>query len=94
MSRLKFDIIKRNNQTYDMTIITNVYNGRKRFNCLLDTGACVPVWCAGEQLLKTYYPNCSKTDAVFILSGFGKGSEVVPVYFNSTVLLCPMESNV
>lgn len=80
MSRLKFDIIKRNNQTYDMTIITNVYNGRKRFNCLVDTGACVPVWCAGEQLLKTYYPNCSKTDAVFILSGLGKGSEVVPVY--------------
>lgn len=63
-----------------MTIITNVYSGRKGFNCLIDTGACVPVWCAGEQLLKTYYPDCSKMDAAFILNGFGKGSEVVPVY--------------
>lgn len=71
MSKLKFDIIKRKN---------HVYRERKRFNCLIDTGASVPVWCAGESLLKTYYPNCAKLDAVYILNGFGKGSEVVPVY--------------
>lgn len=80
MSKLKFDLIKRKNQTYDMTIITNVYSGRKKFNCLIDTGASVPVWCAGEQLLNTYYPNCIRYNGVFILNGFGKGSEIVPVY--------------
>lgn len=80
MSNLKFDIIKRKNQMYDMTIITNVYRGCKRFNCLIDTGASVPVWCAGEQLLNTYYPNCIRTGAVFILNGFGVGNEIAPVY--------------
>ncbi|MCM1219506.1 MAG: hypothetical protein NC548_33925 [Lachnospiraceae bacterium] len=80
MSSLKFDIIRRKSQTYDMTIISNIYKERKSFNCLIDTGASVPVWCAGEQLLKVYYPDCTKLDAAFSLHGFGTGQEIVPVY--------------
>lgn len=68
MSNLKF-CIKRAKQSHD------------NFNCLIDTGARVPVWCAaGKDLLMTYYPNCIKQNAKFILTGFGTGYEVADVY--------------
>lgn len=76
MSNLKF-CIKRAKQSHDMVIITNSHNN---FNCLIDTGARVPVWCAGKDLLITYYPNCIKQNAKFILTGFGTGYEVADVY--------------
>lgn len=79
MSNLKFNI-KRRDEAYDMTIITNVISNENEIDCLIDTGACVPVWCAGEQLLKTYYPMSIEQDAIFILRGFGKGYETAKVY--------------
>lgn len=79
MSNLKFNI-KRRNQAFDMVIISNLYDAYSDFDCLIDTGARVPVWCAGESLLKTYYPKCVKQNEIFILNGFGTGFEVADVY--------------
>lgn len=78
MINLKFDI-QRRNAAYDMTIIT-MHSQDNEIDCLIDTGARVPVWCSGEQLLKVYYPKCNKQDAIFILRGFGNGYEVANVY--------------
>lgn len=79
MRNLKFNM-KRRNKTYDMAIITNVISPEDDIDCLIDTGARVPVWCSGEHLLKTYYPMSIRQNAVFILRGFGKGYEISPVY--------------
>lgn len=76
MNKLKFHI-RRRNDSHDMVIITNSHNN---FDCLIDTGARVPVWCAGVQVLKVYYPDCVRQAAIFILRGFGRGYEVVDVY--------------
>jgi len=82
MSTLRFSIRRKN--AYDMIIITNTHNN---FDCLIDTGARVPVWCAGEKLLKVYYPMCVKQDAIFILNGFGTGYETADVYLIPNFIL-------
>ncbi len=79
MRNLKFNM-KRRNEAYDMTIITNTIGFENEIDCLIDTGARVPVWCAGEHLLKTYYPMSIEQNATFILRGFGKGHETTKVY--------------
>ena len=78
MSNLKFNI-QRKNGSYDMPII-KFSHMNTQIECLIDTGARVPVWCAGEEELKSLFPNCSQQKAVFLLSGFGKGCEIAKVY--------------
>jgi hypothetical protein len=78
MSSLKFNIQRRNG-AYDIPLIKFSHRNTQ-INCLIDTGARVPVWCAGEEELKSLYPNCQRQDAVFLLSGFGNGSEIAEVY--------------
>lgn len=78
MINLKFNLQRLKN-TYGLTIISNRHKNTK-IGCLLDTGANVPVWCAGEESLKSYYHNCHKQDAVFLLRGFGRGYEIAKVY--------------
>lgn len=77
MIDLKFDIQKRKN-TYDLTIVSNIL--KTRINCLIDTGATVPVWCNGENTLLSYYPNAVKQNCFYILHGFGKGCEIATIY--------------
>lgn len=48
--------------------------------CMLDTGADIPVWCAGLETLKLLYPNSYKSDGIFLLGGFGKGITKVDMY--------------
>lgn len=49
--------------------------------CLIDTGANTPVWTLGEQLFLKAFPDAKLVDDIlFELGGFGKESEVVPVY--------------
>lgn len=78
MSNLRFDL-QRRNSSYDMPII-KLPCGNTKIECLLDTGARVPVWCAGEMELKTLFQNCRIQNAVFLLTGFGKGYELAKVY--------------
>lgn len=52
----------------------------KQINCMLDTGADMPVWCGSEGLLKLVFPEAELLDKKFLLSGFGRNPEVVEVY--------------
>ncbi|MCM1088555.1 MAG: hypothetical protein NC318_07515 [Blautia sp.] len=78
MINMKFNM-QRVKNSYDMPLINNIHKNTQ-IQCLLDTGARVPVWCAGKEELKSYYTDCYKQDAVFLLSGFGKGQEIADVY--------------
>lgn len=78
MINLKFNL-KRGKNAYDMPLI-NITHKNTQIACLIDTGARVPVWCAGENELISYYPECKKLDAVFLLSRFGRGQEIAKVY--------------
>lgn len=78
MINLKFNIKRRNN-SYDMPIIKLKQNGIS-IDCLLDTGARIPVWCAGESEFKVVFPESKPLNAVFLLSGFGTGNESARVY--------------
>ena len=71
--------MQRVKNTYDMPII-NIVHKNTQIQCLLDTGARVPVWCSGEEELKSYYKDSYEQNAVFLLSGFGKGQEMAKVY--------------
>ena len=42
---------------------------------MYDSGARVPVWCTGHNLLLKAYPDAIKTDLSGSISGFGTGSE-------------------
>lgn len=78
MINLKFNLY-RVKGIYNKPVIKNICN-RYKMRCLVDTGARVPVWCSGEKELLSYYPSCQKQNAIFILSGFGKGYEIANVY--------------
>ena len=49
-------------------------------SCLIDTGADTPVWTQGEQRLRDAYKTELIADKKFLLSGFGKNTEIVAVY--------------
>lgn len=78
MIDLKFELKKRKN-AYGLVIIRN-RDDNINIKCLVDTGATMPVWCAGEQLLLSYYPKAVKQNCMTILNGFGKGYEKASVY--------------
>ena len=69
---LKLDLIKR------FVKPAILLNGR--INCLVDTGADTPVWTMGEKSLIHDLKAVPVDDKRFLLSGFGKDSEIVPVY--------------
>lgn len=47
---------------------------------LIDTGADTPVWCKGEEEFLDVYKDAERIPVKFLLSGFGKGIDVVDVY--------------
>lgn len=49
-------------------------------DCLLDTGAFMPVWCDTIEQLLYVFPNCYYSRLVTVIGGFGKGNEYAPVY--------------
>lgn len=52
------------------------------FTYMLDSGASMPVWCSGAELLQRTFPEAlQETDMKSLLSGFGKGVEVADVYY-------------
>ena len=49
-------------------------------SCLVDTGANIPVWTRGSDMLLRYYQAVPIKGKQFILSGFGKVAEMVAAY--------------
>lgn len=58
------------------------------FSCMLDTGASIPVWCAGDKLFKEILPRAKLQERTkYILGGFGSGFEVADVYYVPAMVL-------
>lgn len=58
------------------------------FQCMLDSGAGIPVWCSGEESLKKVFPKADlRNNMKHILGGFGRGFEVADVYYIPTMIL-------
>lgn len=54
----------------------------KEFRCMLDSGASIPVWCAGIKSFKLTFPKAESQEKIkYILGGFGSGFEVADVYY-------------
>lgn len=48
------------------------------FQCMLDSGASIPVWCSGERDLKETFPKADLRDNMkYILGGFGSLSSIL-----------------
>lgn len=64
----------------------NKYNDS--FECMLDSGASIPVWCSGVEHLKLTFPQAELcTSLKGLLSGFGKGFEIVDIYYIPSLVL-------
>ena len=75
-------LLKKNldNKSDRPIIYTDVANDMV-IKCLIDTGADTPVWTSGETLFLKAFPDAELVnDILFELGGFGKESELVPVY--------------
>lgn len=75
-------LLKKNldNKSDRPIIYTDVANDMI-IKCLIDTGADTPVWTSGETLFLKAFPDAELiADILFELGGFGKESELVPVY--------------
>lgn len=61
-------------------IFAIVPKGKQFINCMLDTGAEVPVWCSSGELLLDMFLDIEVTDKKFLLGGFGRKPELTDVY--------------
>lgn len=90
-------LLKKNldNKSDRPIIYTNVAHDTV-IKCLIDTGADTPVWTSGETLFLRAFPDAELVDDIlFELGGFGKESELVPVYkIPKFVLKCDYDNNV
>ncbi len=48
--------------------------------CLLDSGAMIPVWCAGAQMLTETFGSKRDTTCKAVIRGFGGNGEIAPIY--------------
>ena len=71
---LVFNIVANN-----LNVIRNVGNDNV-ISTLVDTGASLPVWVGDLDLFESYFPDCTEDDSETLISGFGKGIEIAPVY--------------
>lgn len=57
-------------------------NSNKEFQCMLDSGASIPVWCSGEMSVKKVFPKAKLQDKTkYVLGGFGRDFEIANVYY-------------
>ena len=61
--------------------------GTHSYTFMYDSGASVPVWCTGEDLLLRAFPDAQKTPYTCHVTGFGKGEETGSVYCLPTFTL-------
>ena len=57
-----------------------VFSLKDNITCLIDTGADTPVWTQGVERLNDAFKAEQVDGKKFLLSGFGKGHEIVDVY--------------
>jgi len=58
----------------------NIQNGKK-IRCLFNTGADIPVFTLGREMLKMYFPNAVLCEEFYAeISGFGKSEEQALIY--------------
>ena len=50
------------------------------FDCLIDTGATMPVWCGDSTMLIYYYPKAEPTKYIAMIAGYGKGYHMARVW--------------
>ena len=56
-------------------------NKTKSIRCLFDTGADIPVFTLGKEMLLLYFPNAVLQEQFYAeISGFGKGEEQASIY--------------
>lgn len=59
----------------------NAPNGDKRIRCLFDTGADIPVFTLGQEMLVMYFPDAVLCENFYAeISGFGKSEEQALIY--------------
>ncbi|MBD5451666.1 MAG: hypothetical protein HDR25_03390 [Lachnospiraceae bacterium] len=59
----------------------NVQDGNKKIRCLFDTGADIPVFTLGREMLMMYFPNAVLCEEFYAeISGFGKSEEQALIY--------------
>ncbi|MDE7205941.1 MAG: hypothetical protein K2N90_02050 [Lachnospiraceae bacterium] len=59
----------------------NAQNGDKRIRCLFDTGADIPVFTLGREMLLMYFPDAVLCEDYYAaISGFGKSEEQAFIY--------------
>ncbi|MBQ9513145.1 MAG: hypothetical protein IJR58_08120 [Lachnospiraceae bacterium] len=54
--------------------------GTEMISVLFDTGANIPIWCTGEALLLSAYPDAHRINQKQIVRGFGKNPESGEVF--------------
>lgn len=78
---MKFNVIvPEGKEVYGKLVILNNVSRRIKYDVLIDTGASLPVWAAGIDTLRSYYPNAIDTGYTTLLGGFGGKGEEVPVW--------------
>ena len=78
---MKFNVIvPEGKEVYSKLVISNKVSRRIKYDVLIDTGASLPVWAAGIDTLRSYYPNAEDTGYTTLLGGFGGKGEEVPVW--------------
>lgn len=61
----------------------------KEFNCMLDSGAGIPVWCTGmNTLMRTFSNAVLKPELKGMLSGFGSGFIITDVFYIPKAEIC------
>lgn len=59
----------------------NAQCGMQKIRCLFDTGADIPVFVLGKEMLMLYFPNAALQENFYAeISGFGKGEEQALIY--------------
>lgn len=59
----------------------NAQDGNWRIRCLFDTGADIPVFTFGKEVLRLYFPNAILQEDFYAeISGFGKNEEQALIY--------------
>lgn len=54
--------------------------GEEQIKVMYDSGAQIPVWCTGKDLLLDAFPTATETELSCEISGFGKENETGRVY--------------
>ena len=67
--------------------------GDDKLTFMYDSGARIPVWCSGEEMLMKVYPDAKRQEMNCQVSGFGKEPEIGAVYMISKFYISSDEAS-